>query len=328
MEARQSASIGARVFYPTEPEAQRLGSKPLWSLRDAQGRRFVLKLADPALLAAEQAAYELRRLARRPAVPARIVEIDVEGFGRVQGLLKPFLEFDPARELPSDTRTWSELQRRVLLLEHAWEWFLDNLDTNTSQYALLGEEGYPLNIDWDRSFALDGGSPLDRFAKYRATLPNARTFLYADYVEGRIGLKFRLLEREAQRIRRLPREQVRRIVEPLARARHADPERVEELVRRTLLRQANIEHEVRFFIHSLKQERRQLAVARRLKVKDRLRGIARLAWKRWQVALDAAARGPIGSAGRHLVKLSRSRAVYAAWLSSRLGKGAQVRFPS
>ena len=103
-------------------------------------------------------------------------------------MLKPFIDFNVSAELDADTTQWTVEQRAVMLAEHAWEWFLDNLDTNTSQYALLGPLRLPVNIDWDRAFFSDGRSELSRFAKYKPQLPNARTFLYADYVAGKVKL--------------------------------------------------------------------------------------------------------------------------------------------
>ncbi|MGC4066806.1 MAG: hypothetical protein QM784_19655 [Polyangiaceae bacterium] len=155
-----------------------MGSKPLLTLIDEDGRKYVLKRGDLPLMAAEQAAYEMRSLGGRPALPARVVSVELSGLGVVEGLVKPYLEFDPNSELQVDTTRWTELQRNVMLAEHAWEWFLDNLDTNTSQYALVGPDAFPVNVDWDRAFASNFSAELSRFAKYKATLPNARTFLF------------------------------------------------------------------------------------------------------------------------------------------------------
>ena len=235
------ASVGTQVLRATEPDAARAGSKPLIVLEDAS-EKFVLKLAEPALMAAEEAAHLLRALGRRPSVPSRSVRVEVEEVGTLVGIVKPFLvDFDPEKELSADTLTWTELQRSVILLEHAWEWFLDNLDTNTSQYALLGPHAYPLNIDWDRAFASEAQAELSRFAKYKSTLPNARTFLYSDYVEGRIGLDFALLMRECRHITRLPLDDVKRILGAYAnQAFPENPDRGRALVARVLWRQRNM----------------------------------------------------------------------------------------
>jgi hypothetical protein len=297
----QLATVEARVLRQLDGEAPRSGSKPLLSLEDADGQRFVLKLADPALMAVEQTAYELRALAGRPCIPARVVAIGVDGLGRVEGLLKPYVELTSA-ELGTDTCAWSELQRAVILLEHAWEWFLDNLDTNTSQYTLLGSRAYPLNIDWDRAFADAGKSELSRFAKYKRTLPNARTFLYADYVEGRLELPFELLLDEAECIRSLPDSAVRPILERYAAVRYGDDPMAQEFVERVIERQRSILGEVARLIADLEDERRLFARARGAGMSGRLRANAIHAWKQWQLALNAVFRGPIGHAGRLLLK--------------------------
>jgi hypothetical protein len=188
LEARHLASVETELLRPVEGEFERTATKPVVPLTDPSGKRYVLKVAEPALVAAEIAAYELRRLGGRPTIPVRRVTVDLPGGAVVSGVLKVFLDFDETHQLSNDAREWTELQRTVILREHAWDWFLGNLDTNTSQYALLGVAGYPINIDWDRAFAHEERSELSRFAKYRTALPNALTFLYADYVEGRISL--------------------------------------------------------------------------------------------------------------------------------------------
>lgn len=307
-----SIELEARRFV-TEPTRLRLleslphgaGSKPLMTVVDDAGARYVLKLAEPALAHAEQAAYELRRLGRRPCVPARVVSTEVEGIGWVEGLLKPYLELDWDAELQTDTSQWSDLQRCVLLREHAWEWFLDNLDTNTSQYALLGPEGYPLNVDWDRAFSEDGCSEFSRFAKYRKTLPNARTFLYADYVEGRGRLAFGVLRDEARRIRRLPERKVRRIVAAYAEARFDDTQEAQRFVSRVLRRQREIELHVTRFIRSIERERRDLTGLVGDDKSAAIRVPLAKAWRYWQLFLNWLSRGPIGILGRGALKLVR-----------------------
>jgi hypothetical protein len=302
------ASIETSLLQPAPSEDPALGSKPLWAMTDPDGRRYVFKVAEPALVAAELAAYELRRLGGRPCVPVRAVSLEIADVGVVSGILKPFLEFDPERELGADSRRWTELQRCVLLREQAWEWFLDNLDTNTSQYALLGADGYPVNLDWDRAFASSAHSAMSRFAKYKSALPNARTFLYADYVEGRIGLTFAFLRQEAKLIRRLAVADVRRITTSYARVRYEDDEaRARELVERVLDRQRRIEQEVSRLVRDLRAERRQLAHAGDGDLMARSRALATLLWNHWQVALNYVVRGPAGKMGRKLLKLARAR---------------------
>jgi hypothetical protein len=301
-----------------DPLPHRAGSKPLIAVVDDRGVRYVLKLAEPALARAEQAAYELRRLGRRPCIPARVVTTEVEGIGWVEGLLKPYLDFDPQAELQTDTSQWSDLQRYVLLREHAWEWFLDNLDTNTSQYALLGPEGYPLNIDWDRAFADDGCSELSRFAKYRKTLPNARTFLYADFVEGRGRLPFGLLREEARRIRRLPKREVRRIIAEYAATRFDNASEAERFVSRVLRRQQDIEVNVARFIRSIEAERRDLTGLVSHERTAAIKVPLAKAWRYWQLFLNWLARGPVGTLARSVLKLVRGMGARKRRLTARV----------
>lgn len=285
----------------SEPEPARAGSKPLVVLEDAD-EKFVLKLAEPALMAAEEAAHLLRALGHRPGVPSRSVRVEVEEVGTLVGIVKPFLvDFDPEKELSADTLTWTELQRSVTLLEHAWEWFLDNLDENTSQYALLGPLAYPLNIDWDRAFASEAQADLSRFAKYKRTLPNARTFLYSDYVEGRIGLDFSLLMRECRHITHLPLDRVKRILRAYAKqAFPENPDRARALVARILSRQRNVEREFTRFIGQLAQERAELTGIPPDEMSGRLRVLSRHVWNGAQPILNAILRGPVGSARKIL----------------------------
>ncbi|HVJ18541.1 MAG TPA: hypothetical protein VM686_24140 [Polyangiaceae bacterium] len=301
------ATVEAALLRPSDLSEVRAGTKPLYGMMDQAQRRYALKLGRLELMAAEQAAYELRHLGRRPCLPARVVDVELEGLGPVQGLLKPFVEFDPKRELSPDTRTWSELQRSVVLLEHAWEWLLDNSDTNTSQYALIGEQGYPLNIDWDRSFATGARSELSRFEKYKVVLPNARTFLYSDYVEGKIDLPFSVLHAEARRIRLLPVTRVREIVEGYARVCFADAAERAAFVSRVLRRQRHIEADFKRFARDLLRERVAVSVAPQADVQSRLRQGMTLLWDRSQVPLHWIARGPVGTTGRKLLRFARRR---------------------
>jgi hypothetical protein len=281
-----------------------MGSKPLLSLTDEQGRRYVLKRGDLALMAAEQAAYEMRSLGGRPALPARVVALEVAELGSVEGLVKPYLEFDPNHELEVDTTRWTELQRDVMLAEHAWEWFLDNLDTNTSQYALIGPEAFPVNVDWDRAFASDFSAALSRFAKYKPTLPNARTFLYADYVEGRIDLPFSLLRHEAKRIRKLPKKQVEQIAALYASRRFGSEFDARVFVERVLKRQSQVEFEFQRFIKSLLRERLRLNASAR-NARDLMENLRALWWNDLQIALNGLLRGPIGRCCRWVLKQFR-----------------------
>lgn len=282
------------------------GSKPLIALQDGRGDPYLFKVGDDDLLAAEVAACELRVLGQRPVVPARLLEVTLEDVGRVTGVLKPFLQFEASRELNSDTKSWTPIQRAVILIEHAWEWFLDNLDTNTGQYALVGTEAIPLNLDWDRSFCTECHGELSRFEKYKHAIPNARTFLYADYVEGRIDLPFPLLLAEARRIRALPVAKVRAALERYATARFQDPQAREAFIARALRRKGRIELDFGQFLGQLVAERRAL-VGPPSGWRARVRVASALIWKGWQLLLHRLSRGPLGGLGRGALRLVRSR---------------------
>lgn len=308
LEARHLASVETELLRPLDDDFERKATKPVVPLTDPSGRRYMLKVADPALVAAEVAAYELRRIGGRPTIPVRRVSVELPGGATVSGVLKVFLDFDETYQLSNETREWSELQRTVILHEHAWEWLLDNLDTNTSQYALLGVDSYPINVDWDRAFAHEARSELSRFAKYRSALPNARTFLYADYVEGRISLNFAFLRQEARKIRRLPEAAVRNIVERYARERFIDDPAVADVFAAAVLeRWRNIEREFDHFIKQLRAERRLLAEERHPTLASRALGFGRITWNQLQRGLDTIGRSSLGNAARRVVKLVRTR---------------------
>jgi hypothetical protein len=305
--ARQLATVDTKALRQVEPEASRSGSKPLIALEHESGQRFVFKQCEPALAAAEEAAFRVRRLGRRPGVPARAISLELEGSGTLYGLLKPHLDFKVDAELPSDTTTWTMEQRAVMLLEHAWEWFLDNMDTNTSQYALLGPLQLPVNIDWDRAFFSEGRSEFSRFAKYRATLPNARTFLYADYAAGKTRLPLWILAKEARRIRKLPKNQLREILMAYARVRYVDAEQEQQhFVRRMLIRQHGIEREVAHFMRVLWAERRSLQTPAE-SLREFLHNKFVLLWGNWQIVLNVMLRGPVGRWARRCLSLIRGR---------------------
>ena len=295
--------LDAKALRPIEGQDQRAGSKPLAVLEAEDGSRFVFKHCDPPLAAAEEAAYELRRLGGRPAVPARGMQLAIDG-APTFGLLKPYIEFRASDELAPDTTTWTEEQRAVMLLEHAWEWFLDNLDTNTSQYALLGPLRLPLDIDWDRAFSSNGRCELTRFAKYRSTLPNARTFLYADYVAGKIKLPLWMLSNEARRIRRLPKHAVIPILQKYARARFEDAAEREQFVARMMIRRRSIEREVGTFMRSLWAERKALEL-RAESLREWLQHERVMLWADWQLVLNSVLRGPIGTGARRALSAVR-----------------------
>lgn len=303
----QFATDDAKTLRRGDPPEARAGSKPILTLCSESGSCYAFKHCEPPLAAAEEGAYELRRLGRRPAVPARAMSIELEGEeGKLTGLLKPFIDFNVSAELEADTTKWTVEQRAVMLAEHAWEWFLDNLDTNTSQYALFGPLRLPVNIDWDRAFFSDGRSEFSRFAKYKPQLPNARTFLYADYVAGKVKLPLWMLANEARRIRRLPRQRVRQILSRYADVKFVDPAEREAFIRRTLIRQQGIEHEVAVFMRSLWSERQALKLPA-----DSLSEWAHrqllVGWASWQRVLNSVLRGPIGRMARRALSFLRGR---------------------
>jgi hypothetical protein len=303
LDAGRIGQLDAKTLHRVDSPEQRAGSKPLVVLESEQGDRFAFKCCDPALAAAEEAASELRRLGGRPAVPSRAMQIEIDG-APVFGLLKPYIDFEASDELDPDTTTWSEEQRAVMLLEHAWEWFLDNLDTNTSQYALLGPLALPLDIDWDRAFFSGGRSELSRFAKYRATLPNARTFLYADYVAGKTKLPLWMLSNEARRIRRLPKPAVVAILDKYARARFESDAEREQFVARMLIRRRGIEREVGTFMRSLWAERKALEM-RAESLREWLHHERLMLWASWQLVLNSVLRGPVGTGARRVLSKVR-----------------------
>lgn len=281
-----------------------LGTKPLSILHDDEGRTYVLKQGEAALLAAEECAWELRQLGNRAGVPAVRARVVVDGAER-EGLLKPYIDLCGG-ELTAQTHDWTPLQRAVVLREHAWEHVLENVDTNTTQYALIGPLAVPVNIDWDRAFAADTGDVMSRFLKYRPVLPNARTFLYADYVEGRTDLPLELLAREAHRIRRMPTAEVRTIVMRYARVRFPDDEgAAHELVERVVRKKQRVTLAVARFIRDLRRERARLLEP------DTFAGKFERWWKQrwdqWQVFLHVVGRGPLGTFGRKMLKLVRGR---------------------
>ena len=296
--------LDAKTLRRGDPAAARSGSKPLLTLCSGAGACYAFKQCEGPLAAAEEAAYELRRLGGRPTVPARAMRLELEGEEAITGLIKPFVDFNVGAELEADTTTWTPEQRAVLLADHAWEWFLDNLDTNTSQYALLGPLRLPVNIDWDRSFFSDGRSELSRFAKYKPQLPNARTFLYADYVAGKIKLPLWMLANEARRIRRLPSRRVKQILERYASVRFEDPTEREIFVRRTLMRRHGIEREVGSFMRALWSERRSLTTPPD-SLGEWIHRSSLLVWAKWQRVLNAMLRGPLGQAARRALSLTR-----------------------
>ncbi len=279
LSAHSSATHETKTLRPTDGIEPRSGSKPLAILQDDAERRWLVKATPASLAAAECAAFELRRLGNRPCVPARSVELELPQLGRVAGVLKPFIEFDTGDELGTDTRAWTDLQRAVMLGEHAWEWWLADLDANAGQYALLGAERYPLKLDWDRAFSTLEPDPPSRFDRYKIILPNARSFLYVDWLEGKVELELGWLCEEARQIARLPSERVRRAPREFER-----------------------------FVVALRRERSSLAAGDAQTLATLVRSGGVRAWRIWQLVLDGLFRGPAGDAGRSLLRAWRAHA--------------------
>jgi hypothetical protein len=315
--ACEIATVEASTLVRAPDQELRSGSKPLVFLRDPAGGRWVFKATAPELAAAEQAAFELRRLGRRPSVAARALELDLPELGRTTGVLKPFVTFDPADELSPDSSQWSELQRAVMLREHAWEWLLDDLDANAGQYALLGAERYPVKLDWDRAFSSLEPGPPSRFDKYKPMLPNARGFLYADWMERKIDLDLRLLVAEARHVAALPEEPVRRILSRYAEQCGMNEERARSFVREVSSRQARAPRELERFVLQLTEERARLSFHQSARMAPIFRAGGVRAWHWWQILLDGVYRGPVGSVVRAALRSWRAHAVRARALGRR-----------
>ena len=191
----------------SEPQA---GTRPCAVLRDAQGRRYIFKAAEPRLVAGEVFAFGVRRLAHRPAVPTIALTYDLPGVGPSDGMLQPLLEREDGK-LDADANEWSPLQREAMLRDHPWEWLLANLDTHADQYVFIGPQKYPLNIDWDHSLFDLHITELDRFTKRSPAIAPVRNALYDAYVHRRVNLDFSGMRREVRRIARLDN----RSLEPL-----------------------------------------------------------------------------------------------------------------
>jgi hypothetical protein len=305
------ATVEATALAAMPDEEPRSGSKPLAFLCDPAGGRWLFKATARELAAAEQSAFELRRLGHRPSVAARALELELPELGRVTGVLKPFIRFDLADELPANSSLWTELQRGVMLREHAWEWLLDDLDANRGQYALLGPERYPVKLDWDRAFSSRVPGPPSRFDKYKPMLPNARSFLYADWMERRVELELGLLTAEARHIAAIPGERVRRILQQHAERCEMSPEQARSFVAEVMLRHARAPRAFDRFISQLRHERDALSPDQAAGLAMILRAGGVRAWRWWQLLLDGVFRGPLGDVARGALRSWRTHAVRA-----------------
>lgn len=301
-------SVSPASLRLSESQSETTASKPVREFVDDRGLRYWFKTAEPDLVAAEVCAYQIRQLANKPAVPARAVRLRTDE-QLCDGVLKPFVELEDTSQLAADTTQWTPLQRATILTEHVWEWFLGNLDTNIGQYALLRTkrgELVPVNLDWDRAFHgepnLEGPS---RFDKYRLNLPNAHTFLYADFVEGRTTLPLRLLRSEAARVRRLSPHALKPILRRYASIRFPQqPQQQEQWVDALLLRRSSIVERFAGFEQELLAERRKL-------VEDE--GVSAAApawcWHQFQLVLHSLSRGAVGRAARTVLRAVRQKRV-------------------
>jgi hypothetical protein len=306
LRACDSATIEARALRPAADLEPRSGSKPLKVLQDPEGRRWLFKTASTALAAAECASFQLRALGRRPCVAARPFELEIAELGLVSGVLKPFVSFDTHDQLPTDTQAWTALQRAVILREHAWEWLLADLDSNRGQYALFGPERYPVKLDWDRAFSSLEFDPPSRFDKYKVILPNARSFLYVDWLESKVALEFDSLIEEAHHIARMPAERVRHTLLEYAARSGLDKSQAQSFVQVVLERQRRGPREFEKFVVALHRERSSLSIGESRDLGASLRAGAVHAWRWWQLVLDGLFRGPVGDAGRASLRAWRA----------------------
>lgn len=284
-------------------------SKPIHTLQDARGRQFLFKEADEVLIVAEEIAFEVRREAGRPALATRGYDFVDDDGDRARGILKPLLDFDPGDRLGTDTTQWTELQRQVMLAEHPWEWVLDNLDAHDAQYALLGPERYPLNIDWDRAYAHGAEAPLTRFAKHRAVLTTARHFLYADFVRGRVDLAFERLHEQARAVEAFSDDFVTDRAARFAGASFSDAVQTQAFIQRVVDRKRNAVPQFEAFVRGLEEERLSTLGVLEPPAPERARQGLRQLRDQYQETLHAGARSRMGDAMRSVLRWAR-RLVY------------------
>jgi len=242
---------------PEDAAPPKAGSRPQQVLRDAQGRRYLFKVAPPEHIAAELLAYRVRRLGRRLHVPAARRRLELPGMPPATGLLQPLVPVTGA--LSKDPRQWSELQREAMLREHPWEWLLANLDTHVDQYVLMGEHGVPVNIDWDHSLLDLPVTALNRFNRRSATVAPVRNLLYAEYVQGRVDLDFGGQRWQVRRVGDLREDRLQALVQRYCDELALPPARSREVVEAVLERQRRIVDDFEAFRRSLRRERRAVA---------------------------------------------------------------------
>lgn len=254
---------------PTEAELERIdvepaaaepptaGSRPQVVLHDARGRRYLFKVAPAEHIAAELLASRVRRLGRRLHVPAARRRLVLPDGSVATGLLQPLVPVTGA--LPKDPREWSALQCEVMLREHPWEWLLANLDTHVDQYVLMGEHGYPINIDWDHSLVDLQVTALTRFNRRSATVAPVRNLLYAEYVQGRVDLDFGGQRWQVRRVGDLREDRLQALVERYCDELELPAASRDAVVAAVLERQRRLVVDFEALRRSLRRERRELA---------------------------------------------------------------------
>src|SRR5690606_28238487 len=269
---------------PVDAAEPAAGSRPQTILRDADGRRYMFKLAPPELIAAELFAHRLRELARKLHVPTVRRELELPGLGRVTGMLQP--QIPVLGGLDSDPQHWSSLQREAMLREHPWEWLVANLDSHVDQYVLVGEHRLPINIDWDHSLVDLHQTTLTRFNRRSATVAPIRNLLYSEYVLGRLRLDFLGMQVQARKAADLPEAALVELLD-----RHADelglpgPRKL-EIREQVLRRKASLVADFDALVDSLREEREDNlgTLARRTRM-ARVAAHVQDAWQRFVIVV-------------------------------------------
>lgn len=298
-------------LHPDEAEGPSKGTRPAVMVRDPRGRRFFFKAAEPVLVAGEVFAHGVRRLARRPTIPVVARSHDVPGIGVTRGMLQPFIEHLPGR-LDADAAQWSPLQCEAMMREHPWEWLVANFDTHVDQYVFMGEEHYPLNVDWDHSLMDLDIVELDRFTKRLQVIAPLRNMLYDAYVHGRVRLHFSGMRREMWRIARLDDRQLLPLVEAYAAFLEMSPEDTLRLRQQFQQRRRRLVRVFERFIASLRAERRALRAGGASSPRElagRAVHAAQDAWQRLVVGtLHDRVLGPVFAGYRRVLALRARRA--------------------
>jgi hypothetical protein len=222
-------------------------------LLDEAGRRYLFKLAPPELIAAELLSHRVRELGGCLHVPTARRTLELDGVGRVTGMLQP--QIPVVGPLAADPQRWSKLQREVMLREHPWEWLLANLDTHVDQYVLVGEHELPINIDWDHALVDLAQTKLSRFNRRSTTIAPIRNLLYSEYVLGRISLDFLGMQLQARKAAELPDEAIASLLDRYADELALPEPRKLELRAQLLRRKASLVADFDALVESLRHER-------------------------------------------------------------------------